>query len=103
MSASWLSPGDFMSILEIAQVLKRRMGAAAARVPTKEIPRLAGPDGRHARSCGGANRCRNSAKSKNATNEKARRVLGWAPRSNEEAIVATAESLLQLKLLKEAA
>jgi dihydroflavonol-4-reductase len=42
-------------------------------------------------------------KSKNATNAKARRVLGWAPRSNEEAIVATAESLLQLGLLKDSA
>jgi nucleoside-diphosphate-sugar epimerase len=39
-------------------------------------------------------------KRKNATNEKARRILGWAPRSNEEAIVATAESLLRLGLLK---
>jgi hypothetical protein len=28
-------------------------------------------------------------------------VLGWAPRSNEEALVATAESLLRLGLLKD--
>ena len=40
------------------------------------------------------------SKSKNATNEKARRVLGWAPRSNEDSIVATAESLMQLGLLR---
>jgi hypothetical protein len=40
-------------------------------------------------------------KYKNATNEKARQVLGWAPRSNEEAIVATAESLVRLGLLKD--
>jgi dihydroflavonol-4-reductase len=40
-------------------------------------------------------------KVKNATSEKAQRLLGWAPRSNEEAIVATAESLLRLGLLKE--
>ena len=40
-------------------------------------------------------------KMKNATNEKARRLLGWAPRSNEEAIVATAESLVRLGLLKD--
>jgi len=38
---------------------------------------------------------------KNATNEKARRTLGWAPRSNEESIVATAESLVRLGLLKD--
>jgi dihydroflavonol-4-reductase len=40
-------------------------------------------------------------KKKSATNEKAKRVLGWTPRSNEEAIVATAESLVQLGLLKD--
>ncbi|MBL8531451.1 MAG: hypothetical protein JNK94_06930, partial [Hyphomonadaceae bacterium] len=39
-------------------------------------------------------------KRKNASNEKARRVLGWAPRSNEECVVATAESLVALGLLK---
>jgi dihydroflavonol-4-reductase len=38
---------------------------------------------------------------KNATSEKARRMLGWAPRSNEQAIVATAESLVRLGLLKD--
>src|SRR4051794_22871355 len=31
---------------------------------------------------------------KRATNEKARRLLGWAPRGDREAVVATAESLL---------
>jgi len=40
-------------------------------------------------------------KIKNATNEKAKRVLDWAPRSREEAIVATAESLVRLGLLKD--
>ena len=41
-------------------------------------------------------------KIKNATGEMARRVLGWAPRSKEDAIVATAESLLRLGLLRRA-
>jgi dihydroflavonol-4-reductase len=39
-------------------------------------------------------------KKKNATNEKARHVLGWTPRSNEESIVATGESLVKLGLVK---
>jgi nucleoside-diphosphate-sugar epimerase len=39
-------------------------------------------------------------KMKNASNAKARRMVGWTPRSNEEAIVATAESLVRLGLLK---
>jgi dihydroflavonol-4-reductase len=37
---------------------------------------------------------------KRATNEKAKRVLGWAPRLNEEAVIATGESLVRLGLLK---
>ena len=35
----------------------------------------------------------------NTTNEKAKRLLGWSPRSTEEAITATAESLVRLDLL----
>jgi hypothetical protein len=38
---------------------------------------------------------------RNATSEKAKRVLGWSPRSNEEAVVATAESLMRFGLLKQ--
>jgi dihydroflavonol-4-reductase len=37
-------------------------------------------------------------KIKNGTNEKSKRLLGWAPRSNEESIVAAAESLVRLGL-----
>jgi nucleoside-diphosphate-sugar epimerase len=40
-------------------------------------------------------------KRKNATNAKAKRLLGWNPRSNEESIVSTAESLVRLGLLKD--
>ena len=36
----------------------------------------------------------------NASHEKASGVLGWAPRSNEDAIVATADSLVRLGLLR---
>ena len=39
-------------------------------------------------------------KTKNGISEKARRLLGWAPRSREDALVATAESLARLGLLK---
>ena len=40
-------------------------------------------------------------KRKNATNEKARRVLSWRPRSAEEAIASTGESLVRYGLLKD--
>ena len=92
--------GDFFWMRDIATVLKLRMGAAAKRVPTRELPnwlvrlaalrdpaiRLITPE---------------LGKPKNATSEKARRILGWTPRSSDEAIVATAQSLVQLKLLKQ--
>ncbi len=94
--------GDFMSMLDIAKVLKARMGAAGKKAPTRELPnwlvriaalrdpaiRLILPE---------------LGKLKNASNEKAKRLLGWAPRSNEESIVATAESLVRLGLLKDSA
>ena len=37
---------------------------------------------------------------KNGTNEKSKRLLNWTPRSNEDAITTTAESLVRLNLLK---
>ena len=91
--------GDFISIREIARILKNRMGASAKRVPTRQLPnwlvRLAA-----LRDPAVKQILPELGKPKNATSEKAQRVLGWAPRSNEEAIVATAESLLRLGLLK---
>src|SRR5271154_4362451 len=89
--------GDFMSILNIAKVLKSRRGASAGRVPIRQLPnwlgRLAALRDQAIRPI-----LPELGKAKNATNEKAKRMLGWAPRSNEDAIVATAESLLRLGL-----
>jgi nucleoside-diphosphate-sugar epimerase len=94
--------GDFMSILEIARVLKDRMGEAARRVPTRQIPdwlvRLAA-----IRDPAVKQILPELGKVKNATGAKAQRLLGWQPRSREEAIVATAESLVRLGLLKDGA
>ncbi len=39
-------------------------------------------------------------KARNATSAKAMRLLGWAPRSREDALVATGESLIRLGLTK---
>ncbi|MDR3419963.1 MAG: aldehyde reductase [Xanthobacteraceae bacterium] len=94
--------GDFMSVQDIAKVLKTRMGAAANRVPTRQVPNwlvriiaLRNPEVRQILP--------ELGKVKNATNEKAKRVLGWVPRSPQEAIVATAESLVRLGLLNDSA
>ena len=91
--------GDFMSVLEIAKVLKAGMGEAARRAPTRQLPnwlvRLVA-----LRDATAQQITPELGKMKNGTSEKARRVLGWAPRSREEAIVASAESLIRLGLVK---
>jgi nucleoside-diphosphate-sugar epimerase len=91
--------GDFMSIRDIAQVLRQHLGAAARRVPTRQLPnwlvRLAALRDPTVKQI-----IPELGRPKNATSAKARRILGWTPRSNEEAIIATAESLLRLGLLK---
>ncbi|HEY1814765.1 MAG TPA: aldehyde reductase [Kofleriaceae bacterium] len=91
--------GDFMSMVGIAKALKDRLGEAARRVPTRELPSwlvrfgaLFDPAARQLLP--------ELGKRKNATNAKAKSVLGWAPRSSEDSVVATAESLVQLGLLK---
>jgi nucleoside-diphosphate-sugar epimerase len=93
--------GDFMTMQEIALVLKARMGAAARRVPTRVLPdwllRVASLFDSSL-----AQIIPELGKIKNATSEKATRVLGWAPRSREDSIVATGESLVRLGLLKKA-
>jgi dihydroflavonol-4-reductase len=91
--------GDSISIVDIARMLRARLSGAGKRVPRFQLPdwtvRLAArrdPSVRQLLPLLG--------KIRNATSEKARRVLGWSPRSNEEAIVATAESLIRLGLVK---
>ncbi|MDE2280907.1 MAG: aldehyde reductase, partial [Xanthomonadaceae bacterium] len=91
--------GDFMSIRDMALVLKRRLGTAARRVPTLSLPnwlvRLAA-----LRDPAVKQILPELGKHKNATAAKAQRVLGWSPRSSEDAVIATAESLVRLGLLK---
>jgi dihydroflavonol-4-reductase len=91
--------GNFMSMLDVAKVLKRALGAAARRVPSLQLPdwlvRLAA-----LRDPAVKQIFPELGKAKNASSEKARRVLGWSPRSAEEALVATAQSLIDLGLLQ---
>ena len=90
--------GDIMTMQDIARVLKRRLGDAASRVPTRVLPnalvRLVARFNAELRPF-----VPELGKIKNASNEKARRVLGWAPRPSEDVIVATAESLMRFGLL----
>ena len=91
--------GNNVSVADIGRLLKERMGTTARKVPTRELPNwlvrivaLFDPVAKQI--------VPELGKLKSASNDKARRVLGWTPRSNEEAIVATADSLFRLGLLK---
>jgi nucleoside-diphosphate-sugar epimerase len=91
--------GDFLWLVEIARILKANLGASAKRVPTRQLPnwlvRLVA-----LRDQGVRQIVPELGETKNATSAKAKRVLGWSPRSNEESVVATGESLVRLGLLK---
>jgi nucleoside-diphosphate-sugar epimerase len=87
-------------MLDIAKILKDRMGSSAKKVPTRELPNwlarlvaLVKPEMRPM--------VPQLGKIRTATSEKAKRMLGWSPRSNEETIVSTAECLVRLGLLKQ--
>jgi len=91
--------GDAISVLEAAKTLKARLGTAAKRLQTRELPdwlirilALFIPDMKMI--------IPELGKTKNASNAKARSVLGWTPRSSEDALVASAESLLRFGLVK---
>lgn len=75
-----LADGPTRTFLDVADVLRERLGALAARVPTAEVPGdEPAPLVIH--------------------NDRAKRELGFRPRPAEETIVATAESLRDLGLL----
>jgi dihydroflavonol-4-reductase len=91
--------GDFVSIHHIALTLRARLGTAARRVPTRVLPdwfirllALFVPPVRQITSELGV--------VKSASNQKARRLLGWSPRCSEDSVLATAESLVGLGLLR---
>jgi nucleoside-diphosphate-sugar epimerase len=91
--------GDILRIADIAQILRDRLGDAASRVPTREVPdflvRLAALRDPSVKLI-----LPELGKKKNATSAKAQSVLGWKPRPAADALAATAESLLRLGLLK---
>jgi nucleoside-diphosphate-sugar epimerase len=91
--------GDILRIAEMAQILRDRLGDAASRVPTRELPdflvRLAALRDPAVKLI-----LPELGKKKNATSAKAQSVLGWKPRSASDALAASAESLLRLGLLK---
>ncbi len=93
------SVGDSMWMVEMAELLKQRLGKAADKVSTQVWPDA------QVRIAAETNPQLKAAVpllnyNMNASGKKAECLLGWAPRSREEAIIACAESLIRLGLLK---
>lgn len=76
-----LADGPTISFLEMAQLLRERLGPLAERVPTEEAP---GPEPPRLI----------------IHNDRAKQELGWRPRPAQTTIVETAESLRDLGLLE---
>ncbi|WP_108125283.1 SDR family oxidoreductase [Saccharospirillum mangrovi] len=90
--------GHSVGLIDVARILRRRLGKAARKTPTFVLPNWAvklaarkNPSLRGLIPLLGINL--------NATSEKAQRLLGWSPRSLEDAVVATGESLIEHKLV----
>jgi dihydroflavonol-4-reductase len=90
--------GESIWLVEVARILKANLGDTAGKVNAKELPnsllRIAALKDSTVKGM-----IPLLGRIMNATSAKAIRILGWSPRSKEEAILATAESLLRLNLL----
>ena len=91
--------GGILSLPEIAHLLKDRLGAVAENVSTKRLPdwlvRIDALFNPLAKSL-----VPMVSRYREASNAKAKTLLGWQPGSNEEAILATVDSLVKFGALK---
>ncbi|MER5511946.1 aldehyde reductase [Streptomyces sp. NPDC002766] len=91
--------GDSLWVSDIARILREGLGDAGKRVPTRTLPdfavrglALVVPSVRPM--------VPELGKFKSVSNSKACRLLGWQPRSAQESLIATGESLVDRGLLK---
>lgn len=91
--------GDIMTLPEIAQLLQQKLSNTLKTISTKRMPdwvvRLAALFSPTAR-----NVVPQLGRYRSASNEKAKKLLGWHPRSNEDALLATADSLIKFGAIK---
>lgn len=92
--------GENLTYKQEAEILQKSLGSAAKKVSTKEMPdsfikvlALFKKDLRMPATFLGQNTA--------CSNAKAKKLLGWQPRSAEEAIIATAKSMIDLGLTEE--
>lgn len=90
--------GEGLSLVDIARVLHKHLGAKASTVPTRELPNwlirllaVFNPKFRAVAPYLGM--------VKHASSQKAISLLGWQPRSTAESIAATADSLIKFGIV----
>lgn len=89
------SSAENLSMLDIAKILRKHLGEDATNVPGSELPNIAvrilavfNPKLRMVASLLGQDM--------STSNQKAKQLLGWTPRSAEEAIIATGKSMVKI-------
>jgi dihydroflavonol-4-reductase len=89
--------GPFTWLADAAAILRRRLGDAAQRVPTRKLPdflvRAAALVDPELRSV-----VRELGRARTISSDKARRLFGWTPRPVEDSLVDCARSLIALGL-----
>ena len=92
----FLGAGPFLWMSEVAEILRARLGPAAAKVPTRKVPnfvvRAMARFDPGLRSVVG-----DLGKRRDMSSEKAMTTLGWSPRPIDETVVDTAESLIRFE------
>jgi len=93
-----LSNGPAIAMKDIGAIIKAELGEAARRVPTRSMPsvvvRIVARFRKELRPF-----VRDLGYAKQTSNEKARRMLGWNPKTPRVAIVDAAKSMLRSGLL----
>lgn len=95
----YIGAGPFFWMADIAAVLRRGIPELARRVPSRTLPnfvvRLSSLIDPVVRG-----RLFELDKKRAVSSDKARRELGWAPRSNDQSIIDTARSLVERGIVK---
>lgn len=89
------SSSENLSMLDVANILRKHLGEDAKKVPKKEVPNMVvrvaalfNPNLRMIATLLGQDM--------STSNQKSKQLLGWTPRSAEEAIIATGKSMVKV-------
>lgn len=89
----FIAANGFLWMNDIARVLKEKMPEKSQKVPTRNLPiwlmRILANFDKEVKSV-----AFELGRYRDTPSDKARKLLGWKPRSNEEAIISCAESLI---------